>query len=74
MEEDICKHGFRKQNAKKATSNSEAIPEKSPKDVRNEFFEEKIAPAKLGDIICYKAQTYNKAIREAFKTAEKDDG
>ena len=73
MEEDICKHGFRKQKAKKATSNSEAVPEKSPKDVRNEFFEEKIASAKLGDIICYKAQTYNKAIKEAFKTAEKDD-
>ena len=71
MEEDICKHGFRKQNAKKATGSSEAVPEKSPEDVRDEFFEEKVAPAKLGYIVCYKAQTYNKAIREAFKTAKK---
>ena len=71
MDEDICKHGFRKQKEKKATGNSEAVPAKTPEDVRNEFFEEKIAPAKLGDIVCYKAQTYNKAIREAFKTAKK---
>ena len=72
MEEDICKHGFRKKKEKKATGRSEAVPEKSPEDVRNEFFEEKIAPAKRGDIVFYKARTYNEAIRKAFKTAKED--
>jgi len=56
-------------NARKATKENPAQPEKSPQDVRNEFFEEEIKPAKQGKIIVYKGKVYNKTIREAFRTA-----
>lgn len=69
LEEPICQHGFRKVNARKATKENPAQPEKSPQDVRNEFFEEEIKPAKRGKIIVYKGKVYNKTIREAFRTA-----
>jgi len=69
LEDPICQHGFRKVNARKATKENPAQPEKSPQDVRNEFFEEEIKPAKQGKIIVYKGKVYNKTIREAFRTA-----
>ena len=71
MEEEICKHGFRKQNERRATRNSEAVPEKSPREVCNEFFKKEIFPAKRGDIICYKARDYNSTIKKAFKSAQR---
>jgi len=69
LEEPICQHGFRRVNTRKATKEAPEQPEKSPQDVRNEFFEKEIKPARQGEIICYKGKVYNAAIKEAFRTA-----
>ncbi|MDD9806897.1 MAG: type II-B CRISPR-associated RNA-guided endonuclease Cas9/Csx12 [Gammaproteobacteria bacterium] len=69
LEDPICQHGFRRVNTRKATKEAPEQPEKSPQDVRNEFFEKEIKPARQGEIICYKGKVYNAAIKEAFRTA-----
>jgi len=69
LEEPVCQHGSRKVDARKETKEAPAQPEKSPQDVRNEFFEKEIKPAKKGKIICYKGKAYNAVIREVFRTA-----
>ncbi len=70
MEKPICQHGFRKQKAKKGTENRPEESEKSPKDIRNKFFEEEIKSVKQGAIIIYKGASYKKEMRDAFKTAQ----
>ena len=73
MEKSICQHGFRKAAARKATKDTPAEPEKSPQDIRNEFFEKEIKPARKGEIKSYKGASYKKEMERAFKTAKKVD-
>ncbi len=70
MEEKICQHGFRKQEAKKATKTRPEQPEKSPQDIRDEFFQEKIRPKKQGAIVFYKGKQYNTEMKKAFRTVQ----
>ena len=67
LEHSLCKHGFRKQKKKKATKNSEAIPEKSADSIRDEFFEREVSSAHIGKTISYKGAAYKKEMNEAFK-------
>ena len=73
LEESVCKHGFRKQKAKKASANTPKQPAKSPQDMRDEFFEQEIKTASQGKIIIYKGASYNKDMEKAFRTARQVD-
>ena len=73
MEDFICKHGLRKQAAKKATKDEPAVAAKSVAEVRDEFFATRIQEAKKGAVITYKGCSYKSTMKIAFKTATLDD-